>query len=868
MKRTVIIFFLMTIASHLSAQDKNFNQLMSDGIRGMKLQEVQQKLDAFYRNSYKGKGSGWTAYQRWLHTMKTHTANNGEFINFAAMNWQAAKQQVKEALLPEATIGGSWYPLSMLSVSTGKSGRVNCIAFHPTNSNIVFAGTPAGGLWKTTDNGLNWNCISKSIAFLGVSGIAVHPTNADIIYILTGDADGGQLPCIGVLKTTDGGVSWNETGLQFPPDSLRQGYEIKMATDDPELLLVAASNGIYKTTNGGINWVQTLFNTVVFDVEFCPNDSDTCYAAGIRQSTGTGELYRSTFAGGGWALIPSGSYSPSQPVNITRIELAVTPNNSNYVYSIFGSAATGFSGVYVSTDHGSNYSMRSNTPNILGYMANGGSTGTANQVGYDLALTVSPLDTNIVFAAGINVWKSSDGGRNWGAGAVGAYSGSGSQYVHEDIHALEAANSNDVWVGSDGGIFKTVNGGTAWSFPAANLNALQFYDIDGTVSNNNLFFGGTQDNGSIKYDNGIYTTVECCDAGETMVNYSNNNIVYANASNAYLYRSTTGYSPPVGGTDITPWVGCNCADTAGAFILEALALNPIYPNIVYAVYRDCYRSNDGGNNWSRYVTGGNAVHNTISISPSNSAFIYISDGTAIRKSLDSGFSWVPINVPDTVQGRITEVRVDPSDENKIWVSCAGYLNGAKVYEAVKDVGAGNVFTWTNRSAGLPNVPVQCLSVQYSPLPAVYAGTDIGVFLYTSTNGWTPFMNGLPNVRVEDIYLDQTNGYITAATFGMGLWQSSSYGGCVSFIDHSFSIPIYGNEYFEAADSILSQRQITGGAGTGVTYNAGNYVRMGPGFEVKAGSEAHAYIEGCSIGSRTGNKKARKTKKTGNKNKSK
>lgn len=855
MKRTVIIFFLMIIARHLPAQDKNYGQLMSDGIRGMKLQEVQQKLDAFYKNRYKGKGSGWKPYQRWLHTMKVHTGNNGELINFAALNWQAVQEQRNAAIQPDATIGGSWYPLSMLSVSTGKSGRVNCIAFHPTDPNIIFAGTPAGGLWKTTDNGLNWNCISKSIAFLGVSGIAVHPTNTDIIYILTGDADGGQLPCIGVLKTTDGGSNWQETGLQFPPDSLRQGFELKMAPDDPELLLVAASNGIYKTANGGQTWVQSLLNTVVFDIEFCPNDSDTCYAAGKNLSTGNGGLYKSTLAGGSWSVIPSAGYSPSQPGNITRIELAITANNSNYIYALFGSAANGFLGVYVSTDHGSNFSMRSNTPNILGYLSNGASPPNANQVGYDLSLTVSPADTNIVFAGGINVWKSSDGGRNWGAGAVGAYGASGSQYVHEDIHALEAASSNEVWVGSDGGIFKTINGGTAWSFPAANLNALQFYDIDGTSSNPNLFYGGTQDNGSIKYDNGVYTTVECCDAAETTVNYNNPNIVYTNASNLYLYRSSTGYSPPVSGTDITPWVGCNCPDTTFSFIIEALALNPVNPNIVYAVNRDCYKSNDGGNSWSRYVTGSNAVHNTISISSSNSAFIYISDGTAIRKSLDSGFTWVPINVPDTVQGLITEVRVDPSDENKIWVSCSGYRNDAKVYEAVKDVGAGNVFTWTNRSAGLPNVPVQCLSLQSGPLPAVYAGTDIGVFLYTSANGWTPFMNGLPNVRVEDIYLDQTNGYITAATFGMGLWQSTSYTGCISFIDHSAIIPIYGQEYFEAADSVFSQRPITGGAGTGVTYNAGNYVRMGPGFEVRAGSEAHAYIEGCNPGNR--NSKATK-----------
>jgi len=145
--------------------------------------------------------------------------------------------------------------------------------------------------------------------------------------------------------------------------------------------------------------------------------------------------------------------------------------------------------------------------------------------------------------------------------------------------------------------------------------------------------------------------------------------------------------------------------------------------------------------------------------------------------------------------------------------------------------------------------VNCIAVQNTPYFGVYAGTDIGVYLYTA-EGWTPFMSGLPNVKIADFYLDAANGYLTAATYGMGLWQTPSYDGCTVFVNHGpgfLATPIYGNEYFEASDSIRSGRYIAGGAGTSVTYNAGGYVRMVPGFEVKAGTTVHAYIEGCTVG---------------------
>ena len=620
-----------------------------------------------------------------------------------------------------------------------------------------------------------------------------------------------------------------------------------MAPGNPNLLIAVTDNGIYRTTNGGTDWTQELVGVGIFDIEFKPGDANICYA-----SSGT-NIYVSTNAGDTWTPVASGSYSPSKPTLSSRIELAVTNANSGYVYAIFAGDA-GFRGLCRSTNSGASFTVRSSTPDIMGYTATGGN---GNQSWYDLALTASPTNAELIFMGGINIWRSADGGANWGGGAVAWYYGGGTKYVHEDIHALESRSSTEVWVGCDGGIFKTINSGIDWSFTSIDLNVLQFYDLDGTAADNLLFYGGTQDNGAMKFTPGTYELVGCCDAGETIINYTNSNNVFINASNAYLYRTTSGFppSPPSTGSDVTPFYGCACQDTVGAFIVEAFKMDPVNPNIVYAVYRDCFKSTTNGTagSWVRYATGGTNVHNSMSIANTNTSIIFISDGLVIRKSINAGLNWNTINLPAGAAGLITQVAVDPTNANRIWITCAGFTGSVKVYEGFKNAGVDYTFTWTNRSTpGLPNVPVLCLAIQTTPYYGVYVGTDIGVYLFTSAEGWTPFMNGLPNVKVADLYLDQVNGFITAATFGMGLWQSVAYGGCTPFVNHGptfLATPIYGHEYFEASDSIRSGRFIQGGEGTSVTYNAGHEVRLIPGFEVKAGTLVHAYIEGCTPGSK-------------------
>lgn len=181
------------------------------------------------------------------------------------------------------------------------------MAFHPTDPNTFWVGTPAGGLWKTTNGGTSWTTNTDYFPVLGVSDIAVHPTNADILYLATGDGDLGNLSgltggaegdtkSIGILITTDGGNTWYTTGLNWNVTDRKLIRRLLINPSNPQILIAAASDGIWRTTDGGATW----FNTqpgYFMDLEYKPGDPSIVYASSFNYS-GNAKIYRSTDSGG------------------------------------------------------------------------------------------------------------------------------------------------------------------------------------------------------------------------------------------------------------------------------------------------------------------------------------------------------------------------------------------------------------------------------------------------------------------------------------------------------------------------------------------------------------------------------------------
>jgi hypothetical protein len=211
---------------------------------------IRQQAEAYFEGRDKGRGTGYKQWKRWEYLNSRRLTVDGKTTNHAARNWEAFMEySASQGARGTRATNGSWYflgPTNWTNSTTGWGynpgvGRVNCIAFHPTDPNTIWVGLPSGGIWKTTNHGSSWFSLSDGIPSIGVSGIVVHPSNPNIIYILTGDGDAADTFSTGVLKTYDGGSTWYETGLTWDISSQVRGYKLII---DP-----ASSGEIWAVTN-------------------------------------------------------------------------------------------------------------------------------------------------------------------------------------------------------------------------------------------------------------------------------------------------------------------------------------------------------------------------------------------------------------------------------------------------------------------------------------------------------------------------------------------------------------------------------------------------------------------------------------------
>jgi len=788
---------------------------------------IQQQAEAWFEGKDQGRGSGYKQWKRWEYLNQHRLTPDGKITNYSARNWDAFME-----IDGSRATNGSWYFLAPSSYTNGPSGyngglgRVNCIAFHPTNENILYVGLPSGGLWRTTDNGGTWTPLCDGLPAIGVSGIVIHPSNTNIIYILTGDGDAGDTKSIGVLKSTNGGTTWYSTGLSWDVTDNEVGYKLVMDPYNSNELWAVTTDGLYRTSDAGFSWTNMKTGSYR-DLEFKPYSSTTLYLSS------SSSFYRSTNSGVDWTTITSGLPSGEQ-----RVAIGVTPANSSYVYLLCGPGGSGgsgtYKGLYLSTNSGGSFSTQSTTPNILGGSNTGG--GTGNQSWYDIDIAVNRSNYAYVICGGINTWRSLSYGNtgtwsltsHWKTTEIPA----GVGYTHADIHALVINPLNSrLYCGSDGGIFYSDNFGFTWTDISSGLQPMQWYKIAGTPANSSLIIGGTQDNGSNKRTGGTSVShIYGADGMDCMIDYSNSNIMYISTQNGGLRKSTNGgdnstYIAPAGGPWVTPYM-----------------MHPTNPNIIYGGFGNVYKSINGGNSWSNLgVSGsGELVHGV-----NNTSIIYASIGSTLRRSYNGGSNWTTIsgNLPS---GTITGIEVDHQDANQVWVTKAGYTAGQKVYKT-NNAAAGSV-AWDNISGSLPNMAVNCIETDNNgPDDAIYIGTDIGVFYRDAVlTDWVPFSNWLPVVMVFDLEIHESSNIITAGTYGRGLWRSSTYTDCTANWNLCCTAAP-GYCYYQASDYITSSRIFNQGVGQEGIFKAANQITLTTDFNVAGGSEFKAMLGPCGSG---------------------
>ncbi|MCF6364569.1 MAG: hypothetical protein L3J35_00020 [Bacteroidales bacterium] len=768
-KLSIIFILFIFFNLGLSAQNWKSSLMKNPNPTFFEIQEAFYTYFDANPEKTKEKGSGYKQFKRWEWFWETRVNSNGTFPKNTVVIEEWEKWTTKESD-NNVKVSSDWTFLGPSTAAGGYEGigRVNCIAFHPTDFNTFWIGTPAGGLWKTTDFGATWTTNTDNLPVLGVSDIAIDYTNPDIMYIATGDGDGGSLyaglgdtKSIGILKSTNGGATWTNV-LSATPD---QGVLIRrllIHPTNPQILIAVTSVGIFKTTDGGTNWSATQIGYFI-DLEFKPGEPSTVYATTFDNTgAGNAQIYRSTNTGDTWTQVTSLS-------GINRINIAVSAAAPTLVDAVCSRSDNGgLAGLWYSSNSGASFSQYwlPAWGNFLGWYGDAVSDENG-QGSYDLAYAIDPTNANNIFLGGINTWKTNDGGASWSPSNCwtesSTYNTTGADVVHADKHFLtfHPLNSSYLFECNDGGVYYSNDGGTTWNDISNGLQITQFYKFSNSTLVPSTIVGGCQDN-STKYKDGsnwgmIYPTG---DGMECIVDYTDENI-YVSGPKGLITRLNSGsgvhdFSANISGNPEGRWV-------------TPYVIHPTDNLTFYAGYDKVYQTSNQGATWSAIspILDGGLPINYLVVSSSNPDYIYAATLSDIYKTTDGGTSWYDITPVHTAN--ISSLTVDPTNANGILVTLSGYIDGEKVF-LTNDGGS----TWYDGSGSLPNLPVNC-SVINKNHGTIYLGTDVGVYVWDdNSSDWILFNDNLPNVVITELEIQYSALKIRAATFGRGIWESNLY----------------------------------------------------------------------------------------------
>lgn len=761
MKKIYTLLLILFTIAYSFGQDR-WQNMMHD--RSANFYEIQADFELYYNSITDGsgkdpKGKGIKQFRRWEYYWGSRVDENGNFPQDGEKLLEIQRYMNANISYKNYVPGtGAWEivgPTASPSNGTGQpngNGRLNCIAFHPTDLNTLYVGAPSGGIWKSIDGGTTWLEYSNGLTRLGVSSIVVHPSTPDTIYIGTGDRDGGNAPGYGVWRSTDGGLSWHahNTGM-----GNRTVYEILMDPTDSNVLIASTSGSrIYRSTDGGANWSFTATASSCKDIAFHPTNSNIVYAGGTA-------FNKSTDNGQSFSQITSGV-----PTGLTRMSIGVSANQPDWIY-IFAGGATGtgtFKGIHRSTNSGDDFSARTTTPNIMGYDVAGNDD--RDQAWYDMTLAVDPTDANTIFTGGINIWKSVDGGTTMTLAAHWVGSG-GVNEVHADHHVLEySPHTNVLYNGNDGGIYNTTDGGANWNDITSGLAIAQIYKIGVSQSVSGLVINGYQDNGtSVSRDSNFKTEIGG-DGMECAIDPTDENYMYGALYYGDIRRSTNN------GNSFSSSITSSISENGGW--VTPYKLDPNDENKMLAGFDNIWVNTDVKNTniWTQISTfGGTNNIVDLAIAPSNSDVVYVSRSTGqfyrSTNATTGSPTWTTLsgNLPSGSTPR--DIEIDPTDPTHLFIALSN-----NIYESTNS-GA----SWTDYSGTIPNISLNTIVIdKTSPLNAMYLGMDSGVYYRDNTMAdWELYKTGLPNIEVTELEIQYgiqvCENKLYAATYGQGLWKT-------------------------------------------------------------------------------------------------
>ncbi|HEX6861520.1 MAG TPA: hypothetical protein VF414_01830, partial [Thermoanaerobaculia bacterium] len=691
---------------------------------------------------------------------------------------------VPEASAPEASAPGpcSWVPLGPFAVPRGEgydgtrvpvSGRVSALALDPGDPSVVYLGSALGGVWRSPDAGASWLPVSDGEASLAIGALAVDPVQAGIVYAGTGEANlAFRLQFVqddrplsghrgrGVLKSADGGRSWRLLGEQ----ALRglAFAEMSVSPHQPSLLLAATTGGLFRSLDRGESWSRlerdlpaAAPQAMATSVAFHPGDPDVAYAAFWGKGVYRSDDVRSPAPA--WKQLFGGL-----PLsNLSRTGLAVSPAGPDTLYALAATADSDLRGFYVSEDRGESWDQVAGAPDLL-----------QGQGFFNLLLAAHPVQKGVVYLGGSgrrqehpsSLYRGSRVNGRWRFTPLGPE-------LHIDLHALvfDPRDPDVLFVGTDGGVWRTRDGGRTWEARNAGLATLQFTRIDQHPASGAFLIGGTQDNGTLLFRGGpVWDQGDNGDGGFVAVDPARPEVVYneftlhkiARSEQAGAYGSFVPIHPEVRG--------------GRSVFLAPFALDPDSPGVLALGLERVHRSADSGRTWealtidlSRGWTSRQKVNAISALLYARRDLMYAgtSDGKVWRLAESEGV-WRADDLtarPDAPPGEryVTDLALAPGNQDLLYVAFDG------------EAGPG---LWLHRGGGwrgltLPEAQVFAVEVEPREPAVIYAGTAQGLYRSRDAGAtWSAFDEGLPRTSVFDLQRHRTLPLLRAATHGRGVWE--------------------------------------------------------------------------------------------------
>jgi len=674
------------------------------------------------------------------------------------------------------------------------SGRINDLENHPTNNRIIYAGTAGGGVWKSNDGGTTFNSIFDDYC-QSIGAVTIDPNDPDnTIYVGTGETWTRNSVSIGdgMYKSVDGGSNWTKMGFEkserianiiVNPNNAKEIYVAVLGA----LWGDSEERGVYKTTDGGTTWNKVLYinqKTGCADLAIDPEDPNTLYASmwefrrtgwSFESGGENSALYKSTDGGATWNKIHNGFPEG----NLGRLGIAIAPSNPNILYTVIEAKKDDEKGLYRSDDAGNSWKQLNND------------FGITVRPFYFSRIVVDPKNPDVVVKAGLNGSISRDGGKTFKS--LGN--------MHGDIHDIifDINDSDRIYVGTDGGVYRSWNGGTTMEI-VENLPLSQFYHISVDDAEPYNVYGGLQDNGSWYGPSSSPGGINARDwnsigggDGFRVLKHPTKNIIYSEmqgAENVWRYdidnkRIKTIEPLPQKGY---PKLRFNWN--------APMAISAHQPDRFYMGSQFLHRSEDMGNTWKiispdlttndknkqqQDDSGGLSKDNsgaenhttifTIAESPFDQNVIWVgTDDGNVQVTQDGGTTWVNTSMNIVGLPKNTwcyHIEASVFNKGTAYAVFDGHtMNDMNPY-AYKTTDFGK--TWKNIISDDVVGFVRNIQEDFVNPDLLFLGTEFG--LYITIDGgenWNKFTNNMPAVAVHFIDLHKKTNDLVMGTHGRGV----------------------------------------------------------------------------------------------------